>query len=127
MTVTKSMKNFTLYILIGAAAAVMDYGVFFLAENHIHGINPEFASVIGQAAGFLFSFFFNTFYNFKKTDKLFKRFLSFFTVCLIGMVISTIIIHLLKTSINVYILKAACLILVSVIQFILNKLFTYKN
>ncbi|MEG0614219.1 MAG: GtrA family protein [Oscillospiraceae bacterium] len=121
------VKQFTLYIIIGIVAAVADYGIFYFLEKSTPKISPEFASVLGQLLGFLISFFLNTFYNFKKTDKLFRRFISYFTICLVGMVISTVIIHALKGKIDIFVLKFACLILVSVIQFLLNKLITYKN
>ena len=45
----------------------------------------------------------------------------------LGMGLSTALIHLLKDSMNLYLLKILVLLLVSAIQFVLNKLVTYNN
>ncbi len=121
------LRNLILYGLIGGGAAVLDYGMFTLV-NIITGDNlHEISSLCGQALGFVFSFTLNTFINFKKTDKLFARFLSYLAIVIIGMVISTLIIHLFDDVMNVYILKFISLVVVSVIQFILNKTITYNK
>ena len=127
MSTKANLKQLFLYLLIGGGAAVLDYGTFFLLEKNVTGIGPELASLSGQVIGFLFSFFLNTYLNFKKSDKLFKRFLLYFTIVLIGMTVSTIIISIFKTKLDIYLLKFICLIFVSILQFILNKLITYKN
>ena len=119
------LKNLILYGLIGGTAAVLDYGIFALV-NHLSGSTiPEISSICGQTVGFIFSFTLNTFINFKKTDKLLKRFLSYLVIVLIGMAITTVAIYLLKNIIDIYLLKFLCLVVVSLIQFILNKTITY--
>lgn len=126
MITKTNIRQLFLYGIIGGGAAILDYGIFYLFQTKIQRVPPEAASIIGQAVGFLFSFFLNTFLNFKKSDKLFRRFLSYLSICLIGMAISTLIIFLLKSVINIFILKLACLVFVSLMQFVLNKLITYK-
>lgn len=120
-------RLFGMYLLIGGGAAILDFGTFFLLEKNLVHVAPELASIFGQLVGFMFSFFFNTFGNFKRTDKLFKRFLSFFGVTLFGMIISTVIIHAFKDNIDIFILKFLCLIFVSTLQFLLHKLITYRK
>lgn len=127
MSERKFSTHLILYIIIGFCAAIIDYGTFFIFEKRFKNISPELASVLGQSAGFLFAFFLNTYYNFKKTDKLFKRFLSYFVITLVGMVISTLAIHYFKNDMNIFILKLFCLIGVSILQFFLNKIITYKK
>lgn len=127
MAIKRSYINFILYLFIGGGAAVIDYGTFFIFEKNVPSITPEIASLIGQAIGFLFSFFLNTFINFKKKDKLFKRFLSYLCVTIIGMVISTFVIMQFKEQMNVLVLKFITLVGVSMIQFALNKIITYNK
>lgn len=121
-----TFKNLFLYGIFGLSAALVEYGVFALLIN-VTSFYPEVVNVIGALCGFAFSFSTNTFLNFKKTDNLLKRFLSYGSICLVGMVFSTLIISLLKNSMNLMLLKALCMIFVSIIQFILNKKITYQD
>lgn len=119
--------DFILYGIIGLGAAVIDYGISLLV-NYLTGGNTEvLAAVSGQAIGFLFTFFLNTFCNFKKTDKLFKRFLSYGAVCLAGMGITALATYLLKDVMLFAWLKLICLAGVSILQFFLNKFITYRK
>ena len=119
--------NFALYGLFGILAAVLEYGIFtVLMYFHIVAL-PEVANVIGAVAGFLFTFTSNTFLNFKKSDKLAKRFGSYAAICLLGLVLSTSVISCLKDKISVYVLKAFLLVSVSCVQFLLNRYITYRD
>jgi Predicted membrane protein len=119
-------NNIFFYIVIGAIAAIVDFGAFGLINIVTSYKFPELANALGATLGFLCSFSLNTFFNFKKSDKLIKRFLSYLTICFVGMIISTFTIYLLKNYINLMLLKIICMGLVSAIQFTLNKLITYK-
>lgn len=119
------MRQLFLYGLIGGAAALVDYGVFYLFQNRA-GWSAEVSSLIGQGVGFVFSFYLNTYLNFKKTDRLFRRFISYFAICVLGMAISTALIVTLKSRMDIYVLKLVCLLFVSLVQFLLNKLITYR-
>lgn len=118
------LRELFLYGVIGGAAAVLDYSVFLIFLHF--GLAAELSSLLGQGAGFLLSFFGNTFLNFKKTDRLFMRFLLYLSVCLAGMALSTLLIFLLKNLMNLYALKLLCLILSAGLQFLLNKFITYR-
>ncbi len=117
---------FLLYAVIGGAAAAVDYLTFFLIETNT-SVSPEAAGIFGQLLGFLFSFTMNTFVNFKKTDKLLRRFMLYFGVTAVGMAISTTVIAIFKSVIDVFVLKLFCLFFVSIIQFFLNKHVTYRT
>ena len=87
---------------------------------------PEIANICGAVLGFLFTFVTNTFLNFKKNDKLIRRFSTYLLICVGGMVTSTLCISLLKDVMNIYVLKLLLLIVISIAQFMLNKVITYK-
>lgn len=118
-------QNLVLYGFFGVVAALIDYGVFSLLVA-FGGLAPEIANIISAVCGFAFTFITNTFLNFKKKDKLLRRFLSYGVICLVGMVISTTTISLLKDFMNLYLLKALVMIVVSLLQFVLNKVVTYQ-
>lgn len=117
--------NVLMYGGIGVLAAVLDFALFALLNAVIHV--PEISNIFGAIGGFFFSFYFNTFYNFQKSDKVAKRFVSYGAICVLGAALSTTIIHLCKQSVNLYALKAIALVIASIFQFVLNKLVTYTK
>lgn len=120
-----SLKNFVLYGFIGIGGAFVDFLVFSLLVRFM--VSAEISNVLGAICGFGFTFSINTFFNFKKTDKLLKRFLSYGSICLVGMLFSTLMVALLKNSMNIYLLKILLIIFVASFQFALNKKITYRE
>ncbi len=120
-------RNLILYVFFGVAAVLIDYGVFFVLEFFDIIPNPEISSIIGNVCGFIFTFTTNTFLNFKKSNKIVRRFLSYALVCILGAGVSTLLIYLLKSYINLYILKIGVMGVVCILQFILNKFITYRD
>lgn len=123
---SSTFRNLVLYGIFGVLAAILEYSVFGVMI-HITNIPAEIVNIIGALCGFVFSFTTNTFLNFKKTSNIIKRFLSYGSICVIGMALSTLLIATFKNILNLMVLKLLCMIFVSVMQFILNKKFTYKN
>ena len=121
------LRNILLYGIFGLIAAGLDFGVFTALTKTVMKNVPEAASVIGNIVGFIFTFTTNTYWNFRKKDRIAVRAASYGAVTLLGMGLSTALIHLLKDSMNLYLLKILVLLLVSAIQFVLNKLVTYNN
>lgn len=121
------LHNFVLYAVIGLMAAALDYSIFFTLSRFF-SFAPEIASLIGNTCGFLFTFSGNTFYNFKKSSHVLFRFISYFSITIGGMTLSTLLIHYAKGKINIYFLKAVLvLFVIPMIQFILNKKITYRD
>jgi len=121
------IKQTFLYCVIGGIAAIFDFGMFTIINIIYNYKHPEVANLISALFGFSISFTLNTRYNFKKADKLFKRFVSYFIICIIGTMISTCIMHLLKATINLMLLKINLIALIAMIQFLLNKLITFRD
>jgi len=126
LTTSITFKNLFLYGIFGMFAAFLEYFVFALLATAT-SFQPEIVNIVGSLCGFTFSFTTNTINNFNKTDKLFKRFLSYGTICLVGIVFSTFVIWLFKDIINLLLLKALCMLFISFVQFILNKKITYRD
>lgn len=123
------LRNLLLYGIFGAGGAVIDYSVFsILVSMDISVLSVSaVATVISGICGFAFTFITNTFLNFKKSDALGHRFLSYGSICVLGMLVSAVALSVFEDSMNIYLLKAIVLVLVSAMQFVLNKLITYKN
>ncbi len=119
------VRSAFLYGVFGLAAAGLDYGTFALLAGPA-GAPPEAANVAGVVVGFAAAFLANTFLNFRRSDRLLRRFLSYGAVCLLGLALSTTAISLLKDRVDLYLLKAVVLAAVSLLQFVLNRSVTYR-
>jgi dolichol-phosphate mannosyltransferase len=121
------LRNILLYGVFGVLAFVLDYAISLTLTKTVMKDAPEIASIIGNVAGFIFTFLTNTFWNFKAKGKFALRAASYGGITLLGMGISTACIHLFKDMMPFALLKLLVLIFVSAIQFVLNKLITYND
>jgi len=123
----KIIKEILLYGIIGATCASID-SICFIILGYL-GLDKYIANFISINIGILLSFILNTYFNFKMTDKLGKRAISFFSVGYSGMLLSMIILYIGcdVLSISSTIIKLFSVVIVAVFQFILNKLITYRR
>ncbi len=121
------ITNILLYGVIGVIAAVVDFAIFSIVNLATHVSVPEIANVCGAVTGFFVSFSLNTFFNFEKSDRLLYRFISYGLICVFGAFVTTSVIHYLKDAMDLSALKILCIIGISIVQFILNKLITYSD
>ena len=91
-------------------------------------MNELAGNVISVHCGIFVSFILNRNYNFKKTDKTFKRAISFYIVGLCGLALSSLIL-MLGTSLKFEILyvKIFSVFFVALVQFIFNNFITFKK
>ena len=120
-------KQLNLYIIIGLVCVTLDVIVFYFLN--LANLSYIFANFISYSSGTILSFFLNRKFNFKITDKVLKRFLVFFSISLIGLFFSNmllfIFIEILK--INEFHAKSLTLPIIVIIQFTLNKFITFKK
>lgn len=121
------IRNFILYVFFGVLGAIIDFVVFSFSTWLMDNRFPELSNIIGGICGLLFTFYTNTFLNFKKNKRIGSRFISYLCVCLTGLVLSTFMIHLVKNIKNIIYAKLFIMIIVSFIQFMLNKFITYRE
>lgn len=123
----KVYREFITYAFIGISALVTDV-LLFLVFFNTGLFNAVVSNVLAIIVSIIQSFTLNTLFNFKKTDKILLRFISFFTVCMIGMVISTAFLYVLDEYLGVdtNIAKFLSLPVIIIVQFGLNKKITFK-
>lgn len=121
------IKEMFLYGIIGVLSSTID-SLFFILLTKVNFMEL-IANFISVNIGITVSFFLNTYCNFKQKNNLGKKAISFFGVGYIGLAISTLIIYIFITKLryNAVIVKIVSVIIVAMIQFILNKVFTYKK
>lgn len=120
-------RNLILYGIIGSFTSFLDFCVFTVLANYL-GIYYLVANCISVLVGITTSFLLNRSYNFKVKDHTKRRFATFLTVGLCGLVLSNVILYvgIDLLQLNDLIVKLASIVLVVGFQFILNKFVTFK-
>lgn len=121
-------RNLILYGLIGGFCAALDFGVYTVLCQY--DLMPYlWANVISIHVGIFTSFILNRQINFKVKNKTALRFASFYTVGLVGLGISELMLYLMVTvgGWNEVVCKLISIVVVALIQFLLNKYITFKH
>lgn len=124
---TKLIKEIIVYAIIGGISAGLD-SILFAVISMI-GVNLYIANFISVNIGIITSFILNTRFNFKIKDNIQKRLIRFLTIGYVGMSISTVILYIGKElwGIDEILVKLISVVVVAILQFILNKLITYRK
>lgn len=119
-------RQFLLYAIIGASGVTIDLATFFVLFNVV-GIHESLATAISTSLGIVNNFAWNRHFNFRVHDQWFRRFLRFYAVGLSGIVLTVGMFHVFATWMGVSpnLVKVASLLPVLVLQYTLNKLWTF--
>ncbi|MDN4481935.1 GtrA family protein [Demequina lignilytica] len=121
-------RRFLLYALIGGGAVVVDVGLYAVLAVPV-GLHPIAANTTSTFTAMVLSFAANSVLNFKVTDRIVARFLSFALVTGAGYVVSTLILLVLIDGLgaNALVAKGATLPVVLLLQYTLNKKITFAT
>ena len=117
-----------MYFLIGGVASAIDVGLFILLYEWF-GTSALVAHSISIPVSALYSFTCNAVFNFRTTDRIVSRFLSFSTIVALGYGLGALIIWLVVTytGFGGTIGKLASLPAVFFFQFFLNSRISFKE
>ena len=120
-------KYFVNYLLIGIIASSIDVILFWLFFD-IFQEDVSFANAISVSFSALFSFTVNSLYNFKKSDKVFLRLLSFIMVITVGYFAGLYLILFLINFVGIeaVVSKLISLPVVFLIQYFLNSSISFR-
>ena len=115
------------YVLIGILGLVVDFGVYTILTHF--KMNVEFANIISSTCGIINNFFWNSYANFKVHDRLILRFISYFLVGQITTIFTTISLFIFATKMGFphLIVKIIATFVATLIQFIINKIITFRK
>jgi putative flippase GtrA len=121
-------QKFVHYVAIGVIGIGVDVGIFLILFN-ILGVPAVPANLISGSLAITNNFLWNAKFNFKKTDQLLKRFISFSTIGVIGMLITTAILYIAVNMLgmNANIVKLVVQAIVISVQFNLNKKVSFRD
>jgi len=116
------------YAIIGSTGVAWDF-ICFTVLMHVLSWPYLLANAISVSLGITNNFFLNALYNFRTRDRLLWRFVRFYGIGLVGLMISSLTMFILVNLINLNALwaKLVTLFMVAVLQFYLNKTITFKN
>ena len=120
--------RFFKYCIIGCSGACIDFIIYTILTLSFN-INYLIANALSVSFGITNNFFFNTFFNFKKKDKLYIRFISFYTVGILGLFISEAVLYILihNLQFDTTMSKIISIFIITIIQYLLNKYITFQN
>ena len=116
------------YLFIGGIAASIDLGIFiFLYE--LVGLTAVISHSVSVPISAIFSFLCNAFFNFRKTDLLLFRSISFLTVVVLGYLLGVAIIIFVGDILQLdgTIGKLVSLPFVFLFQFYLNSKVSFRD
>jgi putative flippase GtrA len=119
--------NFFKYGIIGIVGLGVEFFVFYVMVR-IVGFHYLIANIFSVVTAITHNFLLNAFFNFKVVNNLFIRFLKYFSFGLTGLLISSGILYILVDHLllNDLISKAIVLSFIVLVQYMLNKKFTFK-
>lgn len=120
-------RQLVVYALIGACGVTLDFFLFLLLFNVV-GIHEQVANAISISAGIVNSFTLNALFNFRKRDRLLMRFVRFYAVGMGGIALTFVLLAVFAgpLGLNPNIVKLCSLPLVLVLQYSLNKRWSFS-
>ncbi len=121
-------KYFIRYAMIGVTGVTIDFLVFYFLAHHSQ-LHYQIANVISVSCGISNNFILNVFFNFKTKDNYFFRFMQFFGIGILGLVISAGLLWLFIDfwHLNELVSKGITIGIITFIQFNLNRIFTFRG
>jgi putative flippase GtrA len=121
-------SSFLKYALVGVVGLVVDMGLFYLFHELL-GWNYILSNILSSSLAVVNNFILNSIFTFKVRDKLLYRFISFFSIALVGMVLSSGILAVLIDGFHIpsMISKAVAVFFVAMIQYYVNKKLTFSE
>lgn len=138
----QSFKEFIKYGIVGVIGLAIEWGVYFLLRDVLE-VNYLIAHIVGSVLAITNNFALNSYFTFKATDQLKKRAIYYFGIAGVGIVVSSTLMPIFVELINRIwvnielfelseksiqnIAKLMATVIVTLLQFFLNKYFTFKK
>ncbi len=117
-----------MYGFIGLSAVIVDYTVFYVLHNTLYW-SAIIATAVSVSVATVYAFLLNAYFNFQQTNRLFVRFISYFAVSGIGLLISMLILFFFseQNGFNSNIVKAASIPFIVALQYVLNVFVSFSQ
>jgi|LakMenEpi03Aug12_release.lakeMendotaPanAssembly.Ray.scaffolds.fasta_scaffold1378966_1 putative flippase GtrA len=121
-------RTFIVYSIIGISGATIDYLAFIAMIKWIP-LHYLIINSISTSLGVINNFLLNARFNFSVKDRLFRRFVLFYLVGLVGMAVATGMLYVMVDlmSFSPQISKLMVIFVIVVLQFNLNKRISFAR
>ena len=126
---TGLFKQFMRDGAFGALCSAVDTLIFLLLTSGF-SVTPLVANVVSTLVGVTMSFFINCRYTFQVSDKMLRRYIAFFSIGALGLMVSECIIgfgHAQFPQVIPVYLKLFAVALVGAFQFFLNRNISFRE
>jgi putative flippase GtrA len=119
-------SKFLKYGIVGCTGLIVDMGVFYLLHK-MFGVNYIVTNIISSSLGVVNNFILNSLFTFKVKDKLMTRFISFYLIAIVGMILSSGLLAMMIDGFKMdsMVSKMISVLIVAVFQYFLNKKLTF--
>jgi putative flippase GtrA len=124
----KKRRNFIIYAIIGISGATLDY-LSFVAMMKWVPLHYLLINAISTSFGITNNFFLNAHFNFGVRDLMIRRFISFYSVGLIGMAVASGLLLVMVDLMGFIpeISKLVVIFVIVVLQYNLNKRISFRQ
>lgn len=121
-------SSFIKYALVGVVGLVVDMGLFYVFHEIMH-INYIASNIMSSSLAVVNNFILNSLFTFKVKDKLLYRFISFYSIALAGMALSSGMLAVMIDGLhmNSMLSKGISVFFVALIQYYVNKKLTFSE
>lgn len=116
------------YCIIGCSGTGMDF-VIYTVLTGTAGMHYQLANFLSVSIGIINNFFWNCYFNFKTTDRIWRRFVSFYSIGMLGWSLSAGCLWLFIEclGVNPILAKLSTIFFATVVQFSMNKFITFRK
>ena len=122
------LLKFIKYCIVGFSGVIVDFGATWLLKEKAH-VNKYIANACGFILAASGNYILNRVWTFaSKNDKIMNEYSCFFTFALAGLALNNLALMIFneKLKLNFYLSKSAATIIVTLWNFIMNYLFTFR-
>lgn len=124
----KLSMQFLKYCMIGVSGVVVDFLLYCLMVQVLRW-DYQLANFVSASAGIANNYWWNRKWTFESKDYPWTRFLRFYTVGLVGLALSAVLLYLLieQASFDAVSAKVITLMVVVFLQYYLNKRYSFGS
>ncbi|GAT63268.1 putative flippase GtrA [Paludibacter jiangxiensis] len=127
-TIKDMLAQFVKFCVVGASGTVIDFGLTYLFKEKVH-LNKYISNSIGFLSAATSNYILNRIWSFENHNPAIgEQYMLFMSISLLGLLINNGVIYLLtkKLHMNFYVAKVIATGVVTLWNFVMNYLFTFR-
>jgi len=124
----KTLRKLIKYGIIGFTSFLIDFVVTYYLKENLK-LNQMLANTVGFCTGACYNFLFNKFWSFRSNNNIFREFVVFSMIALVGLGLNSLVILFFNgvLEVNFYVCKVIAVVAVFFWNFSMNSRFNFKS